>query len=172
MPRVFRRSRQSLKCGRLITYIDSSTRCELVQYCYLCIASFRTACLCTSITPLLTLTPPGTALEALMRVTADSQTVIQSPAHIFELASINYLAASGHGKQTLCRNIEGWGPLSPFRYDFTPCFLDVWVASVAAFGLVFGAGAIWYLFRKCTPQPIKKDWHFWAKMVRKYCIII
>lgn len=98
---------------------------------------------------------------------AESQTVLQSPAPVFNLASINYLAAtSKHEGQTLCRNIEGWGPLSPFRYDFTPCFLDVWVAVVAAGGIVFGAAAIWYLLKRCAPQPIKKDWHFWAKMVR------
>jgi len=100
-----------------------------------------------------------------MPVTADSQTVLQSPALPLDLASINYLAATGHFAQPLCGNSEGWGPLSPFRYDFTPCFLDVWIASVAVFGIVFGAGAVWYLLRKCSPQPIKKNWHFWAKLV-------
>lgn len=98
---------------------------------------------------------------------AESQTLLRSPAIAldFDLASINYLAASKHEGQPLCGNSEGWGPLSPFRYDFTPCFLDVWVASVAVFGIVFGAGAIWYLLKKCVAQPVKKDWHFWAKMV-------
>ncbi|GAB7347940.1 hypothetical protein MBLNU459_g5452t1 [Dothideomycetes sp. NU459] len=100
-----------------------------------------------------------------MLVTPDSQTVLQSAAVPLDIASISYLAASAHHGQPLCGNSEGWGPLSPFRYDFTPCFLDVWVASVAAFGVLFGAGAVWYLLRKCSPQPVKKNWHFWAKLV-------
>lgn len=80
------------------------------------------------------------------------------------LAPPGYLSAGkGHG-QTLCRNIEGWGPLSPFRYDFTPCFLDVWIAAVAGYGFVFGLGAIWYLLRKNTPEPVPKNWHFWTKL--------
>lgn len=96
---------------------------------------------------------------------AEFQRAVWPTASALDHASINYLAVSKHHSQPLCGNSEGWGPLSPFRYDFTPCFLDVWVASVAAFGIVFGAGAVYYLLRKCTPQPIKKDWHFWAKMV-------
>ncbi|KAF1981153.1 ABC transporter family protein [Aulographum hederae CBS 113979] len=75
-----------------------------------------------------------------------------------------YLAATARRKQPLCGNAEGWGPLSPIRYDFTPCFLDVWIGVVAVFGIVFGAGALWYLFRMCTPQPVKKNWHFYAKL--------
>jgi ATP-binding cassette, subfamily C (CFTR/MRP), member 1 len=55
--------------------------------------------------------------------------------------------------------------MSPFRWDFTPCFLDVWITAVAVFGIVFGAGAIWYLHQKCSPQPVGKNWHFYAKLV-------
>jgi hypothetical protein len=40
----------------------------------------------------------------------------------------------------------------------------VWIATVAAFGIVGGAGAIVYL-RGQPPQPVKKNWHFWAKLV-------
>ncbi|KEQ80300.1 ATP-binding cassette glutathione S-conjugate transporter [Aureobasidium pullulans] len=97
-----------------------------------------------------------------MRDSAAYQTVFQSPVPV----DLHYLGVStrpGH-RQPLCRNAEGWGPISPFRYDFTPCFLDVWIASVAAFGLIFGAGAIYYLFKKCSPQPVKQDWHFYAKL--------
>jgi hypothetical protein len=36
--------------------------------------------------------------------------------------------------QLLCANAEGWSPLSPFRYDFTPRFFDVWILTVAVFG--------------------------------------
>jgi hypothetical protein len=66
---------------------------------------------------------------------------------------------------TLCNNEEGWGPTSPYRWDFTPCFIDVWVSLVAAFGIVLGAGAIWYLLKTSPPQPVKKNWHFYAKLV-------
>ncbi|KAL8836868.1 MAG: hypothetical protein Q9170_002759 [Blastenia crenularia] len=78
----------------------------------------------------------------------------------------DYLRATylQYQRQTLCGNIEGWGPISPFRYDFTPCFLDVWITSVACFGIVFGAGAIWYLLRKRLPSPVNKNWHFYTKL--------
>jgi ATP-binding cassette, subfamily C (CFTR/MRP), member 1 len=36
---------------------------------------------------------------------------------------------------------------------------------VAAFGVVLGAAAIWYLLKKCPPQPVKQNWHFYAKLV-------
>ncbi|KAF2457048.1 multidrug resistance-associated protein 1 [Lineolata rhizophorae] len=81
------------------------------------------------------------------------------------LAAQGYLAASAaDGRQPLCRNAEGWGPLSPFRYDLTPCFLDVWIAAVAVFGIVGGAGALWLLLKRRTPQPVNKNWHFYAKL--------
>ncbi|CAJ2506229.1 Uu.00g003590.m01.CDS01 [Anthostomella pinea] len=80
----------------------------------------------------------------------------------FELGH-GYLTATKYFKQPLCGNEEGWGPLSPFRYDFTPCFLDVWVCTVAVFGIVCGALAIWYVLRRHKPAEISKDWHFWTK---------
>lgn len=76
-----------------------------------------------------------------------------------------YLSAADHFKQPLCGNEEGWGPLSPFRYDFTPCFIDVWVFAVAAFGVFCGSLAIWYILRKQKYSDISKDWHFWTKQV-------
>jgi ATP-binding cassette, subfamily C (CFTR/MRP), member 1 len=79
-------------------------------------------------------------------------------------SSSGYLHLSP-GSHSFCHNEEGWGPTSPYRWDFTPCFLDVWQAIVAAFGVVFGAGAIWYLLKKCPPQPVGKNWHFYAKLV-------
>src|ERR1700753_530101 len=66
---------------------------------------------------------------------------------------------------TLCNNEEGWGPSSPYRWDFTPCFIEVWISLVATFGVVLGAGAIWYLLKKSPPQLVKKNWHFYAKLV-------
>lgn len=68
-------------------------------------------------------------------------------------------------RQPFCSDIEGWGPLSPFRYDLTPCFLDLWVSLAAAWGIFVGAGAIWFLFKKRSPQPVSKNWHFYAKLV-------
>ncbi|KAF1957365.1 hypothetical protein CC80DRAFT_42988 [Byssothecium circinans] len=76
-----------------------------------------------------------------------------------------YLEASSHQRQPLCGNREGWGPISPDRYDFTPCFLDVWIAVVAVFGVLGGAGAAWWLCSKCTKEPVKKNWHFYAKLI-------
>ncbi|KAK5127730.1 hypothetical protein LTR08_004230 [Meristemomyces frigidus] len=75
-----------------------------------------------------------------------------------------YLDATLQGGQPLCGNSEGWGPLSPHRWDFTPCFLDVWVVAVSVWGILGGAGAIWYLYKTSTPQAVKKDWHFYTKL--------
>jgi len=75
----------------------------------------------------------------------------------------NYLSATAVYKQPLCGNEEGWGPLSPIRYDFTPCFIDVWIASVAVFGVVFGSFAIAWLLQHKKPTDAPKDWHFWVK---------
>ena len=68
--------------------------------------------------------------------------------------------------EPLCRDPEGWGPMSPTRYDFTPCFMDLWVALVAGFALVLGPAAVWYLRYKQEPQPVARNWHFYAKLVR------
>jgi ATP-binding cassette, subfamily C (CFTR/MRP), member 1 len=68
---------------------------------------------------------------------------------------------------SFCSDSEGWGPISPIRFDFTPCFLDVWVLYVAVWGVFFGAGALWYLLMKKAAQPIPKNWHFHAKLVSK-----
>ncbi|KAL2868225.1 ATP-binding cassette glutathione S-conjugate transporter YCF1 [Aspergillus lucknowensis] len=67
--------------------------------------------------------------------------------------------------QPFCGDVEGWGPVSRFRFDVTPCFLDFGVSLVALFGLVLGSGALWFLFKKRIPQPVSKNWHFYAKLV-------
>ncbi|KAI0010304.1 P-loop containing nucleoside triphosphate hydrolase protein [Xylariaceae sp. FL0662B] len=103
-----------------------------------------------------------------MRFDDQSQQVLQSTGSftgyrpLQELGN-GYLTAAEHFKQPLCGNEEGWGPLSPFRYDFTPCFIDVWVFAVAAYGIVCGAPAIWYILRRPKPTGTPKDWHFWLK---------
>lgn len=85
--------------------------------------------------------------------------------HRFGQLGSSYLSATADFKQPLCGNEEGWGPMSPFRYDFTPCFIDVWIASVAVFGVVFGSLAIAWLLQRKRPTDAPKDWHFWAKQV-------
>lgn len=104
-----------------------------------------------------------------MRSIGSDQTVFFNPAIEFEP---DYLGAAKGTHQPLCGNIEGWGPLSPFRYDFTPCFLDVWISAVAVFGIVFGTAAIWYLMKKKTPQLVGKNWHFYTKLVQELYSLI
>ncbi|KAI9167494.1 Metal resistance protein YCF1 [Paramyrothecium foliicola] len=78
----------------------------------------------------------------------------------------SYLSATSSFKQPLCGNEEGWGPLSPHRYDFTPCFIDVWIATVSVYGIVLGSVALWWLLSKKTQQyPTAKNTHFWIKQV-------
>ncbi|KAK7751482.1 ATP-binding cassette glutathione S-conjugate transporter ycf1 [Diatrype stigma] len=88
----------------------------------------------------------------LQQVLGDqSQKVLQSTgsftgyrAQLQELGK-GYLSAADQFKQPLCGNEEGWGPLSPFRYDFTPCFIDVWVFAVAAFAIQIAKfPGVWY----------------------------
>ena len=76
-----------------------------------------------------------------------------------------YLSAERIRPQALCGNKEGWGPLSGERYDFTPCFMDVWVSTVAVYGILFGAVAVWWLVRRKTRAVIDRDWCFWCKHV-------
>ncbi|KAL8951041.1 MAG: hypothetical protein Q9222_002955 [Ikaeria aurantiellina] len=96
-----------------------------------------------------------------------NQIAISSKLYVDSDLFPDYLRASRERsqQQPLCGNIEGWGPISPFRYDFTPCFLDVWITSVAIFGLLGGAAAIWYLLRKRLPSTVATDWHFYTKLL-------
>ena len=48
--------------------------------------------------------------------------------------------------------------------------MDVWVSSVAVFGIVFGAGAIWWLVRRKQRGEVGKDWHFWSKLVGPFLL--
>ncbi|KAK5988916.1 Metal resistance protein YCF1 [Cladobotryum mycophilum] len=88
-----------------------------------------------------------------------------------ELGS-HYLSASATLEQPFCSNKEGWGPLSPFRYDFTPCFIDVWVATVSVYGIILGAVAIWWLLKKKKQlYSQSKNAHFWIKQTLLATII-
>lgn len=104
-----------------------------------------------------------------MRNTNTAQSILKTGSFtgfhdLGELGS-GYLSAESTRQQPLCGNAEGWGPMSPHRYDFTPCFIDVWVSSTAAFGLLFGAAAIWWLLNKKEQALVKKGQLFWVKQV-------
>lgn len=94
----------------------------------------------------------------------DSQVILEAPSS--SLPAAPYANPELHRQQPFCGDREGWGPISPFRFDFTPCFLDVWVAFVAVWGVFMGVGALWFLLRKRIPQPVQKNWHFYTKLVR------
>ncbi|KIW76027.1 hypothetical protein Z517_10772 [Fonsecaea pedrosoi CBS 271.37] len=74
--------------------------------------------------------------------------------------------------QPFCGDAEGWGPVSSLRWDLTPCFLDVWILGVALWGVLFGAGALWYLFTKRIAQDVPKNWHFHTKLAVLGVIIL
>lgn len=84
----------------------------------------------------------------------------------------NYFSVSGF-TQPLCGNKEGWGPISKYRYDFTPCFIDVWIATVSVYALILGPVAIWWLLSKKKPveEGCSKNAHFYIKQVRFYVAI-
>ncbi|KAL2856233.1 P-loop containing nucleoside triphosphate hydrolase protein [Aspergillus pseudodeflectus] len=78
--------------------------------------------------------------------------------------SLSPIAFQPAKSRPFCGDIEGWGPLSSLRFDLTPCFLDLGVSFVAVFGLLLGSGALWFLLKKRIPQPVSKNWHFYAKL--------
>ena len=100
----------------------------------------------------------------------------QGHLHAPRLRPLDYLDATTTTVQPFCGSHEGWGPFSPTRFDFTPCFLDLWVVVVSTFGVLFGGGAVWLLCTHRKPAPVAKDWHFYAKLVSimpaiVYCLI-
>ncbi|KIV77341.1 hypothetical protein PV11_09143 [Exophiala sideris] len=96
-----------------------------------------------------------------MRDFAPEQSVLAATASRYSSPSSPLVTSS---RQPLCGDSEGWGPISDLRWDFTPCFLDVWIIGVALWGVLLGAGAIWYLLKKRIPQVVPKNWHFYAKL--------
>ena len=95
----------------------------------------------------------------MVQVSAE-QVVFQSSSPL----SHTYLGVQKHNAQPLCGNVEGWGPVSDYRWDLTPCFLDVWILVVSLWGILGGLGAILYLYKKSQAQPVKQDWHFYTKL--------
>lgn len=49
--------------------------------------------------------------------------------------------------------------------------MDVWVASVAAFGVLGGAVAVAWLLRGKSRFVVERNWHFWVKMVG-FCFLL
>lgn len=70
-------------------------------------------------------------------------------------------------REAFCGDPEGWGPLSLNGFYLTSCFVDVVVAVVAVWGSLAGLAALWMLLKKRIPQPVSKNWHFYAKLVRR-----
>ena len=79
----------------------------------------------------------------------------------------SFLAHSS--KDILCYDAEGWGPLSPIRFDLAPCFLDALLAGLACLGVLAGGITILYLARQKTQVLIGRNWHFRSKLVRCSC---
>ncbi|CAD0058861.1 unnamed protein product, partial [Aureobasidium pullulans] len=93
-----------------------------------------------------------------MRDSAAYQTVFQSPVPV----DLHYLGVStrpGH-RQPLCRNAEGWGPISPFAMILLPA------SSILGrrFWSHLRSRCHLLSLQKCSPQPVKQDWHFYAKL--------
>ncbi|ETN40306.1 uncharacterized protein HMPREF1541_04582 [Cyphellophora europaea CBS 101466] len=98
------------------------------------------------------------------------QVPLTTPSRLGKLPSVFDVQTRNH--PPLCGNPEGWGPISNIRYDFTPCFLDIWIVFAAAWGIVFGVGAVWYLLKKRIPQEVPKNWHFYVKLSVIVCIAV
>ena len=108
----------------------------------------------------------GLGVSTMLSSTSSEQIVI-SDSDIPAVFQPDYLrsVAAGQQNQALCGDPEGWGPLSLYRWDFTPCFLDVWILTVTVvFGILMGSAAVYYLLRKKAPAPVPKNWHFYAKL--------
>jgi len=43
--------------------------------------------------------------------------------------------------------------------------MDVWVSSVAVFGIFGGLIAVWWLVRRKMKAEVERDWNFWTKQV-------
>jgi ATP-binding cassette subfamily C (CFTR/MRP) protein 1 len=81
------------------------------------------------------------------------------------LTGSDSISPDGSSYQAFCHNIEGWGPFTADRYDFTPCFMDVPVTVVSIFGILSGALTIWWLYATQSRLHTRKDWHYYSKLV-------
>jgi len=106
-----------------------------------------------------------------MKVSVDAQSVLTAAPN----SSWNNGAASHTNQQPsqlLCNDPEGWGPISALRWDFTPCFLDFEIVLVTGWGVLFGAGALWYLLKRRIAQDVPKNWHFYAKLYVRPAVLV
>lgn len=110
-------------------------------------------------------------LGALSLVTTmlDGHTqMVLGDSHFGEPSPSRLASAFDHRqRQAFCGDPEGWGPLSLNGFYLTSCFVDVVVAVVAVWGSLAGLAALWMLLKKRIPQPVAKNWHFYAKLVRR-----
>jgi ATP-binding cassette subfamily C (CFTR/MRP) protein 1 len=71
----------------------------------------------------------------------------------------------------LCRNSEGWGPVSRLRpFDLTPCFEDAVLLSIPlGLLIVFSLLRSWQLSRLSALRRAQRinTWLLWAKLVRR-----
>lgn len=96
-----------------------------------------------------------------MLVSNAAQAILQVPSAPSSSSSFDTFK---HHKQPLCGDKEGWGPASPIFWDLTPCAEDAIISGVAAFGILFGSAAVYFLSQR-KPHPVSKNWHFYAKLV-------
>ncbi|KAK9474869.1 uncharacterized protein V1510DRAFT_410888 [Dipodascopsis tothii] len=101
------------------------------------------------------------AAEMAAALAANTATSAHNPLGILDLTPPKVAAVVADG---FCRDPEGWGPLSPQYYDFTPCFSDASLPNaVTAFGIIMGIVQIRQLLR-VKPVPTRKDWAYYTKL--------
>ncbi|KAI9645824.1 ATP-binding cassette glutathione S-conjugate transporter ycf1 [Ciborinia camelliae] len=78
-----------------------------------------------------------------------------------------YLTADISRSQPLCGNKEGWGPLSPHRYDFTPCFMDVYMVACKEEDDGGGEKRLAFLAQAVNyPDVWAGDFRFWTSLLQ------
>ncbi|KAG0274827.1 hypothetical protein BGZ96_004070, partial [Linnemannia gamsii] len=67
----------------------------------------------------------------------------------------------------LCTHHEGWGPLSPNRYDLTPCFeYSVFFGGIGAFAIAGFLTRIRYLIHHAKPHGLGRTaWIYWPTQI-------
>ncbi|KAI8366373.1 multi drug resistance-associated protein MRP [Choanephora cucurbitarum] len=78
-------------------------------------------------------------------------------------------------KMGMCKNHEGWGPLSNDRIpDFTPCFEDVVLTAIPfVFITIAGLARMWILSkRERLSSDMTKNWLYFAKMAALFLLLL
>jgi len=64
-----------------------------------------------------------------------------------------------------CLDPQGWGPVSPVRYAFTPCFQDGILAAIPPLFLILAGSAQAYNFsQSARPPGHTRTWQYWTKL--------